>query len=83
MKCIYTAWLIEAVFRDGPSWLHDDHEAPRQFSWTKDADKAIHFRRESDAQSVMGCCHIGHGIYLDGEPLMVFATEHSWPEECT
>lgn len=73
-----TGWLIECVGQNGPLWLYDDHEAPRQFAWTPDANLAIRFARESDAQSVMACCHIGHGIRIDGKPLRVFASEHMW-----
>lgn len=77
----YSAWLIETVGEHGPQWLADDHEAPRMFSWTNNADEAIHFSRESDAQSVMACNHIGHGRRVNGEPMRVFASEHMRSQE--
>lgn len=76
----YTAWLIETPGEFGAMWLCDDHEAPRQYSWTNNADEAIHFSREQDAQSVMACNHIGWGLYFKGEPMRVFASEHMWSD---
>lgn len=73
-----TGWLIELVNGRGPEWLCDDHESPRQFTWTRDASEAIRFSRESDALSVIACCHIGHGIQVNGDPAKVIATEHMW-----
>ena len=74
-----TGWLIECVGEQGPLWLADDHEAPRQFLWTADANEAIRFSRECDAESVMACNHIGHGLRVNGEPMRVFVSEHCWP----
>jgi hypothetical protein len=61
----YSAWLIEINQRSGLVYFHfeDDDD------WTKDHDKAAHFARKQDAQSV-----IDHYGWTEAKPV-----EHMWP----
>ncbi len=74
-----TAWLIERhIPGNPPEWAGDDHEAPRMVCWVRDANDAIRFSREQDAESIMAILHLWKGTNVT-----VFVSEHAWPQTRT